>query len=259
MWGVIPAAGVGSRIQPLAFSKELLPVGSRREDGTERPRAVSEYLVERMLRAGATKICFVISPGKSDIVEYFGGDIGDARICYVVQQKPLGLCDAIFRVLPFVQTDEEILVGLPDTVWFPEDGFALLEPGELSFLLFPSEHPELFDSVRCDSLGRIESILVKEPTAVPSWIWGAFRLPGRVLRALYAIWLEREKSDEYIGTLVNAYIAGGGVALAKKRGEAYVDVGTLGGYRQGIQLLGEHNGSVGLMGASASSESARVR
>ena len=25
MWGIIPAAGRGSRIQPLAFSKELLP------------------------------------------------------------------------------------------------------------------------------------------------------------------------------------------------------------------------------------------
>ncbi len=31
MWGIVPAAGQGSRIQPLAFSKELLPVGSRRD------------------------------------------------------------------------------------------------------------------------------------------------------------------------------------------------------------------------------------
>src|SRR4051794_10017191 len=45
MWGIVPAAGKGSRIQPLAFSKELLPVGSHFEDGAERPRAVSEYLV----------------------------------------------------------------------------------------------------------------------------------------------------------------------------------------------------------------------
>ena len=41
MWGIIPAAGAGSRIQPLAFSKELLPVGSRRDGETERPRAAS--------------------------------------------------------------------------------------------------------------------------------------------------------------------------------------------------------------------------
>ena len=80
MWGIIPAAGAGSRIQPLAFSKELLPVGSRPDGPTERPRAVSEYLIERMIRAGADKICFVISPGKSDILSYYGGIIGSTAL-----------------------------------------------------------------------------------------------------------------------------------------------------------------------------------
>ena len=97
-WGIIPAAGIGSRIQPLAFSKELLPVGSRHDaNGVERPRAVSEHLVERMLVAGATKIAFIISPGKSDILEYYGGQIGGATICYLVQHHPAGLCDAVFQ------------------------------------------------------------------------------------------------------------------------------------------------------------------
>lgn len=241
MWGVIPAAGVGSRIQPLAFSKELLPVGSRKDDGIERPRAVSEYLVERMLRAGATKICFVISPGKSDIVEYYGGVIGGAQICYVVQPRPLGLCDAVFRALPFIQPEQDVLVGLPDTVWFPEEGLALLERGTFSFLLFPSDRPELFDSVGCDASGRIERIVVKQHSPASSWIWGAFRVPGRTLAALHSLWVERDKVDEYVGTLVNAHIARGGVALGVQRGEAYVDVGTLGGYRKGIQLLDERS------------------
>ena len=75
MWGIIPAAGYGTRIQPLAFSKELLPVGSR-STASDRPRAVSEYLLERMLRAGADKVCFVISPWKSDILRYYGGNRG---------------------------------------------------------------------------------------------------------------------------------------------------------------------------------------
>jgi len=136
MWGIVPAAGVGSRIQPLAFSKELLPVGSRFDADIERPRAVSEYLVERMILAGATKICFVIAPGKSDILEYYGGGVGPAAISYVVQPRPCGLCDAIFRALPLIHPDETVVIGLPDTIWFPEDALCALEDDKLSFLLF---------------------------------------------------------------------------------------------------------------------------
>src|SRR5947209_9851318 len=135
MWGIIPAAGAGTRIQPLAFWKELLPVGSRFDGSVERPRAVSEHLVERMLKAGATKICFVISPGKSDILEYYGGRIGDARICYLVQRQPAGLCDAIFQAVPFIAADEQVIVGLPDTLWFPIGGLRALDEEMLSFLL----------------------------------------------------------------------------------------------------------------------------
>src|SRR5438105_3390573 len=141
MWGIIPAAGAGSRIQPLAFSKELLPVGSRLDGETERPRAVSEYLVERMILGGADKICFVIAPGKSDILEYYGGEVGGAAISYVVQPRPGGLCDAIFRALPPTHLGEEVVGGLPDTVWFPEDGVRALDGHWLSFPPLPGVRP----------------------------------------------------------------------------------------------------------------------
>lgn len=237
MWGIIPAAGVGSRIQPLAFSKELLPVGSRLENGVERPRAVSEYLVERMIVGGATKICFVISPGKSDILEYYGGGLGPAHVSYAVQPKPAGLCDAIFRALPLVG-NEPVLVGLPDTIWFPEDGFLALPSDQLAFLLFPVDRPHLFDAVVADADGSVTEVQVKQPAPASNWIWGAFKMPGSVLSQLHELWEERDRRDEYIGTLVNAYIARGGRALAVRAGTGYVDVGTLNGYREAIRLLG---------------------
>src|SRR5579875_3553011 len=115
MWGIIPAAGKGSRIQPLAFSKELLPVGSIRTGDEERPRAVSEYLVERMILGGADKLCFVLSPGKTDILEYYGSRLWGAEIAYVVQPNPAGLCDALFRAAPLIHPSEHVLIGLPDT------------------------------------------------------------------------------------------------------------------------------------------------
>ncbi len=241
MWGIIPAAGAGSRIQPLAFSKELLPVGSRIEGGVERPKAVGEYLVDRMLLAGVDKLCFIISPGKSDILEYFGGRIGPARICYVVQPNPAGLCDAIFQALPLIGPEESVIVGLPDTVWYPEDALLALDRDVLSFLCFPVEKPEFFDAVVFDSEHRVKKIQVKSPEAESNWIWGAFQFPGRVLHELHRIWKEEGRGDEYIGTLVNAWLSRGGHATAVCTGEAYVDVGTLNGYREAIRILADRS------------------
>lgn len=237
MWGIIPAAGVGSRMQPLAFSKELLPVGSRNDDGAERPRAVSEYLIERMILAGADRICFVISPGKSDILEYYSGRVHSADVCYAVQPEPSGLCDAVFRALPMIHRDDTVCIGLPDTVWFPEDALRHLPDDRLSFLLFPVEHPERFDAVVTDDSGRVFEIQVKKKDANSYWIWGAFKMPGAVFRDLHSLWLARGRRDEYVGTLVNAWLDAGGEAQGVRAGTAYVDVGTLNGYREAIQLL----------------------
>jgi glucose-1-phosphate thymidylyltransferase len=235
MWGIIPAAGIGSRIQPLAFSKELLPVGSSISDGRERPRAVSEYLLERMVNAGADKICFVISPGKSDILDYFGGHALSATIFYAVQERPAGLCDAIFRALPLISPDEHVCIGLPDTIWFPENALTELPDGLLSLLLFPVNHPEHFDAVVTGDNTEVKEVQVKRSGPTTNWIWGAMKMPGSVLRDLRDLWLER--GDEYLGTLFNEYIARGGQVRALKTGEAYVDVGTLNGYREALRLL----------------------
>jgi glucose-1-phosphate thymidylyltransferase len=237
MWGIVPAAGQGSRMQPLAFSKELLPVGSRTEGDRERPRAVSEYLVERLVLGGATKLCFVISPGKSDILEYYGGSVFSADVFYAVQPRASGLCDAVFRAAPLVTPDEFVLVGLPDTIWFPEDALALLPDDPVSFLCFPVEQPQFFDAVVADESGRVEEIQVKQPGARSNWIWGAFKLAGRAFHELHELWLEPGRGDEYIGTLINAYLARGGRATAVRAGTAYVDVGTVRGYREAMNLL----------------------
>lgn len=237
MWGIVPAAGQGSRMQPLAFSKELLPVGSRTEGDRERPRAVSEYLVERLVLGGATKICFVISPGKSDILEYYGGTVFSAELFYAVQPRPAGLCDAVFRAAPLIAPEDRVLVGLPDTIWYPEDALARLPDDGISFLCFPVEQPRFFDAVVADETGVVEEIQVKRADARSSWVWGAFKLDGVTFRALHDLWVRADRRDEYIGTLINAWLAQGGRARAARIGTAYVDVGTVRGYREAMNLL----------------------
>ncbi|HEX5385269.1 MAG TPA: sugar phosphate nucleotidyltransferase [Gemmatimonadales bacterium] len=237
MWGIVPAAGSGSRIQPLAFSKELLPVGSRIDHGIERPRAVSEYLVDRLILGGADRLCFVIAPGKSDILEYYGGGACQAHITFTVQPRPAGLCDALFSALPLTRPDDFVLIGLPDTIWYPEDALHAVGSDPLSFLLFPVSRPELFDAVRTDADDRVLEIQVKHAEPASNWIWGAVKLSGETFHALHALWLARGRRDEYLGTLVNAWLAGGGTAVGVRAGEAYVDVGTLNGYREAITML----------------------
>lgn len=237
MWGIIPAAGAGSRIQPIAFSKELLPVGSQSHEGRERPRAVSEYLVERMICGGADKLCFVIAPGKTDILGYYGSRKWDAHIAYVVQPFPAGLCDALFSPAALISPDEQVLIGLPDTIWTPVTAFQELATDTFSFLLFPVEHPELFDAVQTDSAGNVLEIQVKQPDAKTHWIWGAMSMPGYIYHELHALWQRPERRDEYLGTLVNAWLSEGGRALGVRAGGEYIDVGTLDGYRHAMHML----------------------
>jgi dTDP-glucose pyrophosphorylase len=239
MIGVIPAAGAGQRIQPLGCSKELLPVGARTVDGVQRPKAVSEYLVERMIAAGAKRICMVISAEKSDIVRYYAERDYAAEIFYAVQRKPAGLCDALFRAEAFVREDEQVLIGLPDTIWFPENAYrpVVEQCADVNLVLFPVLNPSVFDAVVCDDQGYVERVDVKQQNPGSQWIWGAVTTSGKAFKALKHLWNARHREDEYLGHLLNAYIAAGNPVRATYSGEHYMDVGTIEGYHAAQDFL----------------------
>src|SRR5579883_2129167 len=174
MLGIVPAAGAGSRLQPLAFSKELLPVAS---GGIGRAKAVAEFVVDRMLAAGADRVGIVIGPEKADLLRHFGRLPGYERLFYTLQPRPLGLCDAIFRVARHVRPYELVLIGLPDTIWHPADAFTRVPTGQIHLITFPVTEPEFFDAVRMDSAGRVERIEVKTPARATAACGARFRLP----------------------------------------------------------------------------------
>jgi dTDP-glucose pyrophosphorylase len=241
MIGIIPAAGAGQRIQPLGCSKELLPVGSRHVDGVERPRAVAEYLVERMIAAGATQICMVISAEKTDIVKYFAERDYAAQIFYVVQQKPRGLCDALFRAEPFARRFDHVLIGLPDTIWFPENAYhqALQNNRDagVNLVCFPVLDASAFDAVVSDDQDWVQRVEVKRTDAHSHWIWGAVTATGESFHQLKLLWEARHRKDEYLGHLLNAYIDAGNLVRSTHCGEKYMDIGTLEGYHDAQDFL----------------------
>ena len=158
-------------------------------DGQERPRAVSEYLVERMVLGGATKLCFVISPAKADILQYYGSRLWGADIAYVVQPAPGGLCDAVFRARPLIGRDEEVLIGLPDTIWSPVV-CAVLSSRWHAFVAAVSGRPA--GTFRRSSHGRELTGAGdpgQQPGATSGWIWGVIKMSGIVFHALHELWM----------------------------------------------------------------------
>ena len=193
-----------------------------------------------MIAAGATQICMVISAEKSDIVRYYAERDYNAEIFYVVQQKPQGLCDALFRVTPFARHHDKVLIGLPDTIWFPENAYRMPLEGEaanVNLVLFPVVDPSAFDAVVCDAQDYVVKVEVKQADAHSHWIWGAITTTGSAFHALRLLWESRHRGDEYLGSLLNAYIAAGNAVRGYHVGESYIDVGTFEGYRQAQDFL----------------------
>lgn len=178
-YGSIPAGGLGTRLQPLGFSKELAPVAHR---------AVIEYLIERLILAGVDKIFINTAEDKADLIRYLAGkSIYKNNLIFMVRPRN-GLLDGIVLPEQFLNDDDELYFGLPDTIWYPKEGFARLDSieGELVLGLFDTGTPEKFDSVYTTEDGRIKSIEVKVPQPKSIWTWAIGKMTvraGRTLRA----------------------------------------------------------------------------
>ena len=116
--GVIPAAGLGTRLRPLtsgALPKEMLPVGRK---------LALERIVDELRAAGVTRIVFVLSPAKEDLIRrHFGDAAEDATFVYVLQPEMRGLGDAVLRARSAVGAAARFVVALGDAVFEePETG-----------------------------------------------------------------------------------------------------------------------------------------
>ena len=180
---------------------------------------------------------FVISPEKTDIVRYFGACTGDAPICYAVQQNPDGSVRRALHRIAFRRprrrdsgrtAGHQYVSRSTGLTFYPMDNsrscyFRSRDPNCLT----GSNRPRRRDR---GNPGEESKTRVRVGM-------GAFKLTGQHFMQLHQLWLQRGRSDEYLGTLVNAYVAQGGKAIGIKRGDVYVDVGTLNGYREALRVL----------------------
>jgi glucose-1-phosphate thymidylyltransferase len=163
--GVIPAAGLARRLQPLPCSKEVYPVGGR---------PVMDYVVERLRAADCRELRIVTRPDKADVIEH-AQELG----AEVVLGEPPTLAASVALGLQGLADSDVVLVGLPDTLWEPIDGYVQLlqhlgEGADAVLGVFESDEPERSDVVVLDEQGAVRRVHVKEADPPGNLVWGCF-------------------------------------------------------------------------------------
>jgi glucose-1-phosphate thymidylyltransferase len=213
--GVVPAAGHATRLGPLPCSKEMLPVGGR---------PVVEYVVARMRRA-ADEIRVVTRPEKTDVAEH-AGKLG----AVVVEGRPASVAASIRLGCDGLAPDDVALLGFPDSVWEPDDGFlrlvdALDDATAVALGCFRSAELERSDVVVLDARGQVREVQVKPERPEADVIWGCAAARVDALAGLADV-------DEP-GHLFDRLARRGTVRAVLFPGE-FVDIGT----REALDRLG---------------------
>jgi glucose-1-phosphate thymidylyltransferase len=180
--GLIPAAGLGKRISPLPGSKELFPVGFQEVevDGHAqlRPKVVSQYLLDNMFRAGASKVWIILGRGKWDIMHYYGdGQHFGGRIAYLLMDKLWGMPYTLDQAYPWLNQDM-VLFGMPDTIFTPADAFGRLlkrhlkTKADVTLGIFPTDRPHKLCPVEMDDAGRVLGMTDKPARTELQNTWG---------------------------------------------------------------------------------------
>ena len=204
---MLPAAGRAERLQPLTGSKELLEVGGR---------PVLEYAVERMRAAAPDEIRVVTRPDKVDVRDHARG-LGLA----VVEAEPETLSESIAAGAAGLAAEDVVLIGLPDSIWHPVDGFAVLvrnlsPAADLVLAVFGSSEPERGDVVDVAD-GVVRGVAVKPREPAGDLVWGAVAARAECLAGLR---LHREPGD-----LFDELARNGRVLAVRFPGE-FIDIGT---------------------------------
>jgi NDP-sugar pyrophosphorylase family protein len=176
--GLVPAAGRAKRIAPSPCSKEIFPIGFRRDrDGQIRPRVASHDLFAKFVRAGATRGYVILREGKWDIPAYFGdGAIVGLDLAYIVIAESIGPPDTLDRAYSFVRNDT-VVFGFPDILFGPEDVFERLlqkrrdTNADVVLGLYPAREARLMDMVEIDEEGRVHGMMLKPPATDLSHGW----------------------------------------------------------------------------------------
>jgi glucose-1-phosphate thymidylyltransferase len=249
--GLIPAAGFGTRLSPLPFSKELYPIGLQVTEDQRgvRPKVVTHYLLEKMRAAGVSKAYVVLRNGKWDIPAYFGsGIVAGVDLAYVVTGLSYGPPYTLDAAYGFVR-DSLVVFGFPDIVFDGESAFAALlnrqmdTSADVVLGLFPAVQPEIMDMVRLDKNGGVDDVVIRPAKTALNFCWAIAVWSPHFTKFLHEHLQAQLASaasgpELSVGHVIQAAVRAGlrvdGVPVSDK---PFQDIGTPEGLEQALQTL----------------------
>jgi dTDP-glucose pyrophosphorylase len=209
--GVIPAAGRATRLQPLEGSKEVLGVLGR---------PVMDYLAERMREGGCTELRVVTRPHKTDVIAQC-----DVIGATVVLAEPKTVSESFYAGMAGLADDDVVLIGFPDTIWEPLDGYRTLveavhDGWNAALGLFRPSSTDLArsDVVTFEPNGRILRIDVKPSAPTSTWIWGCAAATSATMAGL--------TRTEWPGSYFDLLCSEGHEILGVRLSDTWLDIGT---------------------------------
>jgi len=247
--GIIPAAGSGTRLFPYNAGKELLPVGSQSitVNGKleERPKIVSQYIIEAMAKAGVEHIIIVTHPAKHSLMGlHLDGSRYGVRISYIVQHPP-SMAHSIDLAYSWIKTST-VVMGMPDTIVAPNNSMEQLvkyhreDAAELSLGLFSTNNPRKFGMVKTDKDSNIIYHEDKPTHTDATTMWGLAVWEPSFTQTLHDSLHQPRQSDKEmaLGDVFDIMLAQGKICKAFPINDGvYYDIGTYDDYKRAILEL----------------------
>jgi glucose-1-phosphate thymidylyltransferase len=179
-YGLLPAAGLGTRMRPFRYPKELLPVCFESVPGSNfiKPKLLIEYSLEAFKNAGIDDVYVVIAEWKTEIMKYLedGGQF-NLNISYLLNNRALGLADALLSGFPWL-SDKITCFAMPDTMFSPSNAFQSIiekleeKDADLVLGVFPTEEASHFAPVEFAEDGKVIEIWEKPEIPKVNNAWG---------------------------------------------------------------------------------------
>lgn len=228
IFGILPMAGKGSRLQPIAFSKELYPVSFAGRHFT-----ISEFNIRAMCRANVDEIKLVVQPDKQDISTYYAHSKYPISVYFYTSKS---LPESCLFPINGLHDDDICLFGLPDTLFTPSDAFTKIKDeliGGVDLCLGTFKVPDgsKYDSVKWNPLTKeVEGVLVKSTPPLSNWIWGIWGANVKTLKLLKkkVLTQKRGRKERLLGVGFDMLAKDKRVkTTAIQLGDQYFDIGTM--------------------------------